>query len=196
MSPRCHRIGTGPTHSPCKYLGFIFFTTFIMTDNSSTFIMTPLIPMMITLTTVAYITFCRVRKEDRGRFLCVGKNKVGNATAPALLKVKCEWKKIRWKMKRWEINEFSVKPEIRKFPRYSKFAVNQMHQVRVIMSPVIIVMIFMFDTVLVIVMSSPSSNMWKQRDKNDWKGWRRPKGFLDRDWSQSKIQSDLRSGFL
>merc|ERR1719192_1764493 len=52
----------------------------------------------------------RVRKEDRGRFLCVGKNKVGNATAPALLKVK-------------------FKPEIRKFPRYSKFAVNQMHQI-------------------------------------------------------------------
>ena len=56
----------------------------------STLIMTPIIPMMITLTTVADITICRVRKEDRGRFLCVGKNKVGNATAPALLKVKCE----------------------------------------------------------------------------------------------------------
>jgi len=52
----------------------------------------------------------RVRKEDRGRFLCVAKNKVGNATAQALLKVK-------------------FKPEIRKFPRYSKFAVNQMHQI-------------------------------------------------------------------
>ena len=90
MSSRCHRIGTGPTHSPCKYLGFIFFTTFIMT---------PIINMVITLTTVAYITICRVRKEDRGRFLCVGKNKVGNATAPALLKVKCEWKN---KIKRWQ----------------------------------------------------------------------------------------------
>ena len=99
MSSRCHRIGTGPTHSLSKYLGFIFFTTFIMTDNPSTFIMTPLIPMKITLITVAYITICRVRKEDRGRFLCVGKNKVGNATAPALLKVKCEWKK---KIKGWQ----------------------------------------------------------------------------------------------
>ena len=34
-----------------------------------------------------------------------------------------------------------------------------MHQVRVVMSPVIIVMIFMFDTVLVIVMSSVLSNI-------------------------------------
>ena len=51
MSSRCHRIGTGPTHSPCKYLGFIFFTPFIMTDNPFIFIMTPIIPMMIMLTT-------------------------------------------------------------------------------------------------------------------------------------------------
>ena len=32
----------------------------------------------------------RVRKDDRGRFLCVAKNKVGNATAQALLKVNCK----------------------------------------------------------------------------------------------------------
>ena len=160
--------------------------------------MAPIIPMMIMLTTALSPTspFAESVKRIEVDFFAWARTKLAMQLLQHSSKSSVSEKKWDEKMRRWEINEFSVKPEIRKFPRYSKFAVNQMHQVRVIMSPVIIVMILMFDTVLVIVMSSPSSNMWKQRDKNDWKGWRRPKGFLDRDWSQSKIQSDLRSGFL
>ena len=195
MSSRCHRIGTGPTHSPSKYLGFIFVTTFIMTDNPSTFIMTPLIPMMITLTTVADITICRVRKEDRGRFLCVGKNKVGNATAPALLKVKCEWKNNikRWKDKKpifsqaWD----SEVPAIFKVCCQPD-ASGPCNHVTSDYCDDLHVWHGSGDCNVISIIQY----MWKRRDKNDWKGWRRPKGFLDRDWSQSKIQSDLRSGFL
>ena len=78
MSSRCHRIGTGPTHSPCKYLGFIFFTTFIMTDNPSIFIMTPLIPMMIMLTTALSPTspFAESVKRTEEDFFALARTKL------------------------------------------------------------------------------------------------------------------------
>lgn len=56
------------------------------------------------------LTIDRVRKADRGKFSCVATNSVSSYTSQAVLKVK-------------------FKPEIRKFPRFSKFAVNQMHQI-------------------------------------------------------------------
>ena len=93
---RLHGIGTGPTHSRCKYPGLdcVFSHRKLPSPNflslSHTFRFHFFGMVLLIILIISIITLCRVRKEDRGRFLCVARNKVGNATGQALLKVKCK----------------------------------------------------------------------------------------------------------
>ena len=72
----------------------------------------------------------RVRKSDRGEYFCRANNHLGgghNHTKTAVLKIKCKIY-VRIYIRSFHFN-ISVKPEIRNFPRFSKFAQNLMHQI-------------------------------------------------------------------
>ena len=76
------------------------------------------------------LTIRGVNKEDRGEFLCLANNNLvpeRNISKAAVLKVNC--KSLNRVKKFVHLNFFPVQPEIRNFPRFSKFAQNLMHQI-------------------------------------------------------------------